>query len=255
MITKVCKKYSIIRPRIVVGVPSGITEVEERAVQESVLQAGAREVYLIEEPMAAAIGANLDIAEPSGNIVVDIGGGTTEVAVISLGGVVVSTSLRVAGDELDEDITNYVKKELNLSIGETTAEQIKMQIGCAMPLMTDMSMQIRGRDLTTGLPKNVTVYSSQIQKAMEESIGEIVEAVKQTLEKTPPELASDIMEKGIVLTGGGALIQNLDKLISKTTGMPVYIAETPLDCVAIGAGKTIDDLEKLKNILINSRKR
>ncbi len=255
MITKVCKKYSIMRPRIVVGVPSGITEVEERAVQESVLQAGAREVYLIEEPMAAAIGANLDIAEPSGNIVVDIGGGTTEVAVISLGGVVVSTSLRVAGDELDEDIMNFVKKELNLSIGETTAEQIKMQIGCAMPLMTDMSMQIRGRDLTTGLPKNVTIYSSQVQKAMEESIGEIIEAVKQTLEKTPPELASDIMEKGIVLTGGGALIQNLDKLIGKATGMPVYIAEAPLDCVAIGAGKTIDDLEKLKNILINSRKR
>ncbi len=255
IITKVCKKYSVVRPRVVVGVPSGITEVEERAVQESVLQAGAREVYLIEEPMAAAVGANLDIAEPSGNIVVDIGGGTTEVAVISLGGVVVSTSLRTAGDELDEDIVNFVKKEMNLSIGETTAEKIKMQIGCAMPLVTDISMEIRGRDLTTGLPKNVIIYSSQIQSAIEESIKEIVEAVKQTLEKTPPELASDIMEKGIVLTGGGALIQNLDKLISKSTGMPVYIAETPLNCVAIGAGKTIDDLEKLKTILVNSRRR
>ena len=255
IITKVCKKYSVVRPRVVVGVPSGITEVEERAVQESVLQAGAREVYLIEEPMAAAVGANLDIAEPSGIIVVDIGGGTTEVAVISLGGVVVSTSLRTAGDELDEDIVNFVKKEMNLSIGETTAEKIKMQIGCAMPLVTDTSMEIRGRDLTTGLPKNVIIYSSQIQSAIEESIKEIVEAVKQTLEKTPPELASDIMEKGIVLTGGGALIQNLDKLISKSTGMPVYIAETPLNCVAIGAGKTIDDLEKLKTILVNSRRR
>ena len=254
-IQKSAAKKGVVSARIAICVPYGVTEVEKKAIEEAAQQAGAKEVFLIEEPMAAAVGANLDIAEPSGNIVVDIGGGTTEVAVISLGGVVVSTSLRTAGDELDEDIVNFVKKEMNLSIGETTAEKIKMQIGCAMPLVTDISMEIRGRDLTTGLPKNVIIYSSQIQSAIEESIKEIVEAVKQTLEKTPPELASDIMEKGIVLTGGGALIQNLDKLISKSTGMPVYIAETPLNCVAIGAGKTIDDLEKLKTILVNSRRR
>ena len=255
LISKVCQRYNVVRPRVVVGVPSGITEVEERAVEESVLQAGAREVYLIEEPMAAAIGASLDVAEPSGNIIVDIGGGTTEVAVISLGGIVVSTSLRVAGDELNEDIVNYIKKELNLAIGETTAEEIKMAIGCAMPLMTDVPMTVRGRDLTTGLPRNIEIYSSQIMQAMAESVNEIVESVKQTLEKTPPELASDIMEKGIVLAGGGALIQNLDKLLSYKTGMPVYIAEYPLDCVVKGTEKTIEDLEKLKSVLINSRRR
>ena len=255
LISKVCQRYNVIRPRVVVGVPSGITEVEERAVEESVLQAGAREVYLIEEPMAAAIGASLDVAEPSGNIIVDIGGGTTEVAVISLGGIVVSTSLRVAGDELDDDIVNYIKREMNLAIGETTAEEIKMQIGCAMPLMTDVQMTIRGRDLSTGLPKNIEIYSSQIQQAMAESVNEIVESVKQTLEKTPPELASDIMEKGIVLAGGGALIQNLDKLLSYKTGMPVYVAETPLECVVKGTEKTIEDLERLKTVLINARKR
>lgn len=255
LISKVCQRYNVIRPRVVVGVPSGITEVEERAVEESVLQAGAREVYLIEEPMAAAIGANLDVAEPSGSIVVDIGGGTTEVAVISLGGIVVSTSLRIAGDELDEDITNYIKREMNLAIGETTAEEIKKNLGCATPLMTETNMIVRGRDLSTGLPKNVEIYSSQILEAMAESINEIVESVKQTLEKTPPELASDIMEKGIILAGGGALIQNLDKLLSYKTGMPVYVAENPLDCVVKGTEKTIEDLEKLKGVLTNSRRR
>lgn len=255
LIAKVCQRYNVIRPRVVVGVPSGITEVEERAVEESVLQAGAKEVFLIEEPMAAAIGAGLDVAEPTGNIIVDIGGGTTEVAVISLGGIVVSNSLRTAGDELDEDIINYVKRELNLAIGQTTAEQIKMRIGCAMPLMSDMPMEVRGRDLITGLPKTITIYSSQIQDAMAESIYEIIESIKQTLEKTPPELASDIMEKGIVLAGGGALIQNLDKLISIKTGMPVYIVENPLDCVVKGTEKTIEDLERLKTVLINSRRR
>lgn len=255
LISKVCQRYNVIRPRVVVGVPSGITEVEERAVEESVIQAGAKEVYLIEEPMAAAIGAGLDVAEPSGSIIVDIGGGTTEVAVISLGGIVVSNSLRVAGDELDEDIVNYIKKEMNLAIGETTAEQIKMQIGCALPLMADTPIEIRGRDLSNGLPRNMTIVSSQIQEAMAESIFEIVESVKQTLERTPPELASDIMEKGIVLAGGGALIQNLDKLLSLKTGMPVYIAENPLDCVVKGTEKTIEDLERLKSVLINSRRR
>ena len=255
IITKVCQRYSIGKPRVIVGVPSGITEVEERAVEESVLYSGAKDVFLIEEPMAAAIGANIDVAEPSGNIIVDIGGGTTEVAVISLGGIVISNSIRVAGDELDEDIVNYVKRELNLAIGETTAEEIKMQIGCALPLMTDLSVEVKGRDLTTGLPKTVYVLSSQIQEAMQESISKIIDIVKVTLEKTPPELASDIMEKGIVLAGGGALIKNLDKLLSQITGMPVVIAENPLDCVARGAGKTLEELEKLKSVLINSRKR
>ncbi len=255
IIQKVSKKYNIGRPRIVVGVPSGITEVEERAVEESVLQAGAKEVYLIEEPMAAAIGASLDVAEPSGNIIVDIGGGTTEVAVISLGGIVVSHSLRIAGDELDEDIVNYIKREMNLAIGETTAEQIKMEIGCAMPLMSEAAVQVRGRDLNDGLPRTVTITSAQIEEAIKESISKIVEIVKVTLEKTPPELASDIMEKGIVLAGGGALIKNLDKLLSIETGMPVYIAEEPLDCVVRGTGKTLEDLERLKVVLQNARTR
>lgn len=254
ILTKVCRKYNVTRPRVVVGVPFGITEVEERAVQESVLQAGAREVYLIEEPMAAAIGANMDVAEPSGNIIVDIGGGTTEVAVISLGGIVVSYSLRIAGDELDEDIVNYIKREMNLAIGTTTAEEIKKNIGCAKPLMTDMSMEVRGRDYATGLPKTVTVYSSQILEAMNESVMKIVELVKMTLEKTPPELSSDIMEKGIILAGGGSLIQNLDKLLVDYTGMPVYVAEDPLDCVVKGAGKTLDDIERLKTVFVNSRR-
>ena len=255
IIEKVNRRYNLGKPRVVVGVPSGITEVEERAVEESVLQAGAKEVYLIEEPMAAAIGASLDVAEPSGNIIVDIGGGTTEVAVISLGGIVVSHSLRIAGDELDEDIVNYVKREMNLAIGETTAEQIKIQIGYAMPLMTETDMEIRGRDLTDGLPRNEKISSVQVQEAISESIQKIVEVVKSTLEKTPPELASDIMEKGIVLAGGGALIKNLDKLLSMETGMPVYVAEQPLDCVVRGTGKTLEDLENLKRVLVNARRR
>lgn len=255
ILERVCKRYNAIRPRVVVGVPSGITEVEERAVEETIMHAGAREVYLIEEPMAAAIGAGVEIEEPSGNIIVDIGGGTTEVAVISLGGIVLSNSLRVAGDELDEDIINYIKKELNLAIGETTAEQIKKQLGCAMPLMTEMTMEIKGRDLSNGLPRTEIISSSQIKEAIKESVEKIVEIVKITLEKTPPELASDIMEKGIILTGGGALIQNLDKLISFETGMPVYITEEPLDSVVRGTEKTLQDLENLKKVLKNSRKR
>ena len=255
LLEKVCKRYNALRPRVLVGVPSGITEVEERAVEESIIRAGAREVYLIEEPMAAAIGAGIEIEEPSGNIVVDIGGGTTEVAVISLGGIVVSNSLRIAGDELDEDIINYVKREMNLAIGETTAEQIKKELGCAMPLMSQMTMKIKGRDLNDGLPRTDIITSDQVEKAMKESIDKIVEVVKITLEKTPPELASDIMEKGIMLTGGGALIQNLDKLISIETGMPVYVTEEPLDCVVKGTEKTLQDIEKLRKVLLNSRKR
>ena len=255
ILNKVCTRYNAGKPRVVVGVPSGITEVEERAVEESIMQAGAKEVYLIEEPMAAAIGSNINVAEPTGNIIVDVGGGTTEVAVISLGGIVLCNSLRVAGDELDEDIVNYVKKEMNLAIGETTAEQIKMEIGCALPPMTELNMDICGRGLASGLPKHVIVTSSQIGEAMAESISKIVDVVKQTLERTPPELASDIMERGIMLTGGGALIRDLDKLLSAKTGMPVLVAENPLDCVVKGAGKTLEDLEKLKSILLNARKR
>ena len=255
IVAKVCDRYNAGRPRVVVGVPSGITEVEERAVEESVLAAGAKEVYLIEEPMAAAIGAKMDVAEPTGNIIVDIGGGTTEVAVISLGGIVVSNSSRTAGDELDEDIVNYVKKEFGLVIGGTTAEEIKKEIGCALPLMTELSMEVKGRDVTTGLPRNIIITSVQVQEAMKESINEIIDVVKQTLEITPPELASDIVEKGIVLAGGGALIKNLDKLLSQKTEMPVYIADDPLDCVVNGTEKTLEDLESLKTVLINARKR
>ena len=248
IISKVCARYNAGRPRVVVGVPSGITEVEERAVEESILGAGAREVYLIEEPMAAAVGAGLEVAEPTGNIIVDIGGGTTEVAVISLGGIVVSNSIRTAGDELDDDIINFARKELNLSIGYTTAEEIKIKLGCAQDLMTEESMEVSGRDLSTGLPRNVVVTSTQICAAISDSVSEIVECVKNTLEKTPPELASDIVEKGIVLAGGGALIKNIDKLLSLKTNMPVYIAEDPLDCVVKGTGKTLEDLERLKSV-------
>lgn len=255
MFKKVCTRYNVGKPRVVVGVPSGITEVEERAVEETILQAGAKEVFLIEEPMAAAIGAGINVGEPSGSMIIDIGGGTTEVAVISLGGIVVSNSLRIAGDELDEDIIEYIKKHENLAIGETTAEAIKIEIGCALPLMADTPMEIRGRDLVTGLPRNVTIKSSQIMEAIQESISKIVNTVKQTLENTPPELAADLVEKGVYLAGGGALIQNLDKLLSQEINMPVIIAEAPLDCVVNGTGKTVEELEKLKNALINGRKR
>ena len=255
IVSKVCQRYNAGRPKVVVGVPSGITEVEERAVEESVLRAGAKEVFLIEEPMAAAIGANLDVAEPAGNIIVDIGGGTTEVAVISLGGIVVCNSIRTAGDELDEDIINYVKREMGLAIGETTAEEIKKEIGCVTPLVTELSMQIKGRDLTTGLPRTAVITSSQVEEAIRESIYEIIEVIKLTLEKTPPELASDIVQKGIILAGGGATIRNFDQLLSSATEMPVHVADNPLECVVRGTGKTLEDLEKLKQVLLNARKR
>lgn len=255
IVGRVCRRYNIGKPRVVVGVPSGITEVEERAVEETIMTAGAKEVFLIEEPMAAAIGAGLDVATPNGNIIVDIGGGTTEVAVISLGGIVVSNSIRIAGDELNEDIINYLKREIGIAIGETTAENIKIQIGSAMSLMTELNMKVKGRDLTTGLPRTVNLTSSQIQEALESSIAEIVDVIKMTLEKTPPELASDIVERGIVLAGGGALIRNLDKLISVKTKMPVYVAENPTECVVKGTEKTLADLEKLKTILTSSKKK
>ena len=254
IIQKICRRYNIGKLRAVVGVPSGITEVEERAVEESILQAGAKEVYLIEEPIAAAIGAGLEIAEPNGNIVIDIGGGTTEVAVISLGGIVVSDSLRIAGDELDEAIVNYVKKEMNLAIGETTAEEIKIKLGCALPLVSTETMEMRGRDLNTGLPKVLEITSEQVREAMEEPISQIIDVIKMALEKTPPELSSDVMERGIILTGGGALIKNLDKLISQKTGIPVYVTDAPLNAVVRGTGKALEDLEKLKSILASSKK-
>lgn len=255
IVSKVSQRYNAGKIRVVVGVPSGITEVEERAVEETIIRAGAREVFLIEEPMAAAIGADLDVAEPTGNIIVDIGGGTTEVAVISLGGIVVSNSIRMAGDELDEAIINYVKRELNLAIGQTTAEEIKINLGCATPLMTEVTMDVKGRDLTTGYPKTITINSSQILEAISDSIAEIIDIIKITLEKTPPELAADIVERGVVLSGGGALIKNLDKLISQKIEMPVYVAQNPLECVVRGTGKTLADLEKLKDVLINSKRK
>ena len=254
LVQKICRRYNIGKLRVVVGVPSGITEVEQRAVEESILQAGAREVYLMEEPIAAAIGAGLEIAEPNGNIVIDIGGGTTEVAVISLGGIVVSDSLRIAGDELDEAIENYVKREMNLAIGETTAEEIKIKIGCALPLMSIEEIEVRGRDLSTGLPKVMSINSEQVREALEEPISQIIDLIKISLEKTPPELSSDVMERGIILTGGGALIKNIDKLISQKTGIPVYITDTPLNAVVRGTGKALDDLEKLKSVLASSRR-
>ena len=254
LVSKACQRYVIAKPRVVVCVPSGVTEVEEGAVEEATLNAGAREVYLMEEPMAAAIGAGLKIGDPSGCMIVDIGGGTSEICVISLGGIVLSKSLRIAGDELNEAIIDYVRKKFNLAIGETTAEEVKMSIGTAYPTMTTEEMDIKGRDLQTGLPKTITITSVQTEEAMKEVIMQIVDAIKMTLEKTPPELAADIMINGITLSGGGALIKNIDRLIALETGIPVNIADNPLDCVVKGAGKVLDDLDNLKSVLINSRR-
>lgn len=245
---------SFIRPRVVVGVPSGVTEVEKRAVIDATIQAGAREAYLIEEPMAAAIGAGLPVHEPTGNMVVDIGGGTTEVAVISLGGIVTSRSIRVGGDEMDEAIVQYIKRTYNLMIGERTAEEIKISIGSAIPPKTDEDMDIRGRDLVTGLPKTLTIKAHEVQRALSEPVAGILEAVKITLEKTPPELASDIMDRGIVMTGGGSLLRGLDQLLFRETGMPVHIAEDALSCVAIGTGRALESLDLLKRVLMSPKK-
>ncbi|SIS63802.1 rod shape-determining protein [Alicyclobacillus vulcanalis] len=231
------------KPRVMISVPSGITAVERRAVEDAALEAGAKDAQVIEEPMAAAIGAGLPVGEPTGSMVVDIGGGTTEVAIISLGGIVTSRSIRVAGDEMDEAIIQYVKKTYNLMIGERTAEDLKIQIGAADDLDEERSMEIRGRDLLTGLPRNVTITSKEISEALSDTVLAIVDAVKVTLEKSPPELAADIMDRGIVLTGGGALLRNLDKRLSRETGMPVLVAENPLDCVAIGTGKALDNYD------------
>jgi rod shape-determining protein MreB len=251
-IRKVMGNNKLLRPRVVVCVPSGVTEVEKRAVIDATLQAGAKEAYLIEEPMAAAIGAKLPVEEPSGSMVVDIGGGTSEVAVISLGGIVVSRSLRIAGNELDDAIVHYVKKEYNLMIGERTAEDIKIRIGSASPLEPEIDINISGRDLVTGLPKDISISSKEIREALAEPVNAIVDSIKYTLEKTPPELAADIMERGIMLTGGGAMLKGLDKLILKETGIPVNIAEFPLDCVVLGTGRVLDEIEVLRNVLISS---
>jgi len=229
-------------PSVMVCVPSGITAVEKRAVEDATRQAGARDAYTIEEPFAAAIGADLPVWEPTGSMVVDIGGGTTEVAVISLGGIVTSRSIRVAGDEMDEAITQYIKRTYNLMIGERTAESIKMEIGSAMKSDEPVRFEIRGRDLVTGLPKTMAITSEEITEALTDTVNSIVEAVKVTLEKCPPELSADIMDRGIVLTGGGGLLRNLDKLLSRETGMPVLVAENPLDCVAIGTGRALENI-------------
>lgn len=242
---KVSPKSAFTSPRIVICFPSGVTEVEKRAIDEATKQAGARDVFLMEEPMAAAIGAGLPVNEPTGSMIVDIGGGTTEVAIISLGGIVTSKSLRIAGDELDQAIITYIKKEYSLMIGERTAENVKIEIGSAFDLEEDNKMEIRGRDLITGLPKVISIGEAEVREALKEPINAILDAIKTTLEKTPPELASDIMDKGIMLTGGGALLRGLDKLINNQTHMPVHIAETPLDCVALGAGKALDTIDKL----------
>ncbi|MFF2480553.1 rod shape-determining protein [Paenibacillus sp. NPDC058071] len=229
-------------PNVMICVPSGITAVEKRAVEDAAKQAGAREAVTIEEPFAAAIGADLPVWEPTGSMVVDIGGGTTEVAVISLGGIVTSRSIRVAGDEMDESIIQYIKRFYNLMIGERTSEQLKMEIGSALPLEQSESIEIRGRDLVTGLPKTLPITSDEITEALTDTVNSIVDAVKITLEKCPPELSADIMDRGIVLTGGGALLRNLDKLLARETGMPVIVADNPLDCVAIGTGRSLDNI-------------
>lgn len=254
-IRKAMNTKSFIRPRVVVGVPSGITEVEKRAVIDASQQAGAREAYLIEEPMAAAIGAGLPVSDATGSMVVDIGGGTTEIAVISLGGIVTSCSIRVGGDEMDSAIVQYIKRIYNLMIGERTAEEIKITIGTAMITPeTNQTMEIRGRDLVSGLPKTITIESKEVLEALDEPIYKIIDAVRNTLEKTPPELAADVMDHGIMMTGGGALLTNLDRLLAKETGMPVLVSEDALSCVGEGTGMSLENLNLLKRVVITSKK-
>lgn len=251
-IRKIHNRKALVRPRIVICVPSGITQVEKRAVRESAESAGAREVYLIEEPMAASIGAGLPITEASGNMIVDIGGGTTEVAVISLAGIVYAKSVRVGGDKMDEALVQHLKRKYNLLIGERTAEQIKIQIGSAYPDEEVRTMEVKGRDLVSGIPKTLEINSNEVRDALSEPINAILEAVRISLERTPPELAADIVDKGIVLAGGGALLRNMDVLIREETGLPVVIAEDPLSCVVLGSGKVLDELDLLKQVTVTS---
>ena len=251
-IMRVHNRSTLVRPRIVVAVPSGITEVEKRAVRESAMSAGAREVYLIEEPMAAAIGSGLPVTEPSGNMIVDIGGGTTEVAVLSLSGIVYSNSTRVGGDKMDEAIINYVKRKYNLLIGERTAELVKINIGTAYPTDEIQTMEVKGRDLVAGVPKTLELKSDEICEALAEPVNTVVESVKIALESTPPELAADIVDKGIVMTGGGALLANLDLLLREATGLPVMLAEDPLTAVVLGTGRCLDELELLREVTVRS---
>lgn len=253
-ISKAYRRRTVFLPQVVICVPSGVTEVEKRAVLDATKQAGAKEAFLIEEPMAAAMGAGLPVEDPTGSMIVDVGGGTTEVAVISLGGIVTSKSIRVGGDELDDAIINYIKKSYNLMIGERTAEEIKMQIGSAYHTEMEEHFEIRGRDLVNGLPKVLTISSWEIEGALSEPVAAILETVKTTLERTPPELAADLMEKGIVMSGGGSLLKGLDKLISGETGMPVFLAENPLDCVVLGAGKALSAIDLLKRVSISPRR-
>ncbi|NLM45315.1 MAG: rod shape-determining protein [Firmicutes bacterium] len=254
-IAKAYKRKSMFKAQVVVCVPSGVTEVEKRAVIDATKQAGAKEAFLIEEPMAAAIGAGLPVEEPTGSMIVDIGGGTTEVAIISLGGIVVSRSIRVGGDEMDEAIAHYIKKNYNLMIGERTAEEIKITIGTAKRDKNNpKTMEIRGRDLVSGLPKTQQISDEEIEQALADPVASILEAIKITLEKSPPELAADIMDKGIVMTGGGALLHGLDQLVAMETGMPVYVAENPLDCVATGAGKALSEIDLLRKIAFTPRR-
>ncbi|RAP36890.1 rod shape-determining protein [Candidatus Marinamargulisbacteria bacterium SCGC AAA071-K20] len=244
-------KRTFFKPRIIVGVPSGITGVEKRAVLDATYHAGAKEAYLIEEPMAAAIGANLPVSDPAGSMIVDIGGGTTEVAVISLGGIVVSKSIRVAGDEMDEAIIAHCREHYRLLIGERTAEEIKMKLGSAFEMKEERTLDVRGRDLVSGLPKNFTLTSTEIREALKEPVRTIVDGIRTTLEKTPPELSSDIMDRGITLAGGGALLQGLDKFIESETQISVQIADNPLECVALGTGRALDEIDVLKKVLIS----
>ena len=252
-IRKVHSHKRFIRPRIVIAVPSGITEVEKRAVKDSAIHAGAREVYLINEPKAAAIGVGLPVQEPAGNMVVDIGGGTSEVAVISLSDEVYSQTIRVGGDEMDEAIISYLKKTYNLMIGEISAENIKIKIGSAYPMEEELVMEVKGRDLIAGLPKTLTVSSEEIREALSEPVSAILEAIRTTLERTPPELLADLIDRGLIMAGGGALLRGLDKLISEETGLPVHLADDPLTAVALGAGKVLDNLNILKQLQISTR--
>jgi len=251
-IWKTHNRKTLVRPRVIVGVPSGITQVEKRAIRDSADQAGAREVYLIEEPMAAAIGAGLPVQEPTGSMIIDIGGGTTEVAVISLSGIVYSQSVRIAGDEMDEAVTHYLKRKYNLLIGERTAENVKIQIGSAYPFDEPRTMEVKGRDLVDGIPKAITINDSDIREALHDPVYAIVDAVRTALERTPPELAADIAENGIVLAGGGALLHGLDTLISMETHLKVRVADDPLSCVVLGTGKVLDELDLLKEVCLES---